>query len=264
MRVFRLQNKHSERPPKVSPLTILRRSMWEKAQRRPSKVRPRLISISLSVYDLPAAPPITEVEARVEVVRRQSGREKSGKVAQASSDNDDRLVRIETRPSSIERQREGLGAIQLAQQERKRMLVGMRRHQGFTPSLRSGFSAASSTRPLVPSPLAYSVSTKYAWHGNPYLNVRGPSIDYRRSARVDAGTSGDYLANALPKTLVGRRYTQGQAQGSANSAPNFKMIREMLSRVKRDMEEARTELAAIDDRLAIVCMKLRAICDNLG
>ncbi|KAH9021071.1 hypothetical protein EDB84DRAFT_1513382 [Lactarius hengduanensis] len=211
-----------------------------------------------------AAPPTTEVEARVEVVRRQSGREKSGKVAQASSDNDDRLVRIETHPSSIERQPEGLGAIQLAQQERKRMLVGMRRHQGFTPSLRSGFSAASSTRPLVPSSLAYSLSIKNAWRGSPYLNVGGPSLNYRCSAPVDAGTSGDYPANALPKSLVGRRHTQGQAQGSANSRPNWKMIREMLSRVKRDMEEARTELAAIDDRLAIAFMELRAICDDLG
>ncbi|KAH8993896.1 hypothetical protein EDB86DRAFT_3103143 [Lactarius hatsudake] len=119
------------------------------------------------------------------------------------------------------------------------MLADMRR--GFTPSLRSGFSAAASTRPLVPSPLAYRVSTKYAWHGNPYLNVRGPSLDYRRSAQVDAGTSRDYPANALPKTLVGRRHTQGQAQGSANSAPNFKMIWEKLSRAKRDMEEFRTK-----------------------
>ncbi|KAH8981009.1 hypothetical protein EDB92DRAFT_1953514 [Lactarius akahatsu] len=194
-----------------------------------------------------ASPPTTEVE----VVKSQSGHDKGGKVAQTSLSNVDRILRIETRLSSIEGQLEGLGAIHRTQQEPRAMLQGLCRHQGFTPSLRSGLSAAAFTRSTVPSPLAYSLGIRNTGHGDkePSQNIGGPSTVPQSSAQVDVGPSADPPEKAPPKS----RPTQGSA--SAN-------VEEEISGVTRDLDRILATLETLIGQIVIISTKLQAICDD--
>ncbi|KAH8993898.1 hypothetical protein EDB86DRAFT_2928333 [Lactarius hatsudake] len=208
--------------------------------------------LHLLVYDLAASLPTTEVE----VVKSQSGHEKGGNVAQTSLDDDGRILQIETRLSSIEGQLEGLGAIQRTQQDMRAMLQGLCRHQGFTPSLRSGFSAAAVTRSTVPSPLvAYSLGIRNAGRGDkePSQNIGGPSSVPRCSAQVDVGPSADPPEKAPPKSTAGPRPTQGSA--SAN-------VEEEISGVTRDLDRILATLETLIGQIVIISTKLQAIRDD--
>ncbi|KAH9021070.1 hypothetical protein EDB84DRAFT_1513377 [Lactarius hengduanensis] len=210
-----------------------------------------LFRVHLLVYALAASPPTTEVEA----VKSQSGHEKGGNVAQTSLNNDDRILRIETCLSSIEGQLEGLGAIQRTQQEMRAMLQCLCRHQGFTPSLRSGFSAAAFTRSTVPSPLANSVDIRNAGRGNkePSQNIGGPPSIPRSSAQVDVGPSADPPEKAPPKSTAGPRPTQGSA--SAN-------VEEEISEVTRDLDRILATSEALIGQIVIISTKVQAIRDD--
>src|SRR6266702_2668019 len=206
-------------------------------------------------------------------------------VAQAALNNDDRLLRIEARLSSIERHWEGLPAIQWTQQEVRAMLLGLCRHQGFNPSLHSGSSAAS-THSMIPSPVAglssYSLDPQYSGANgdvgredeepsqvrpslihcfqelmNCQQNIGGPSSVYRSvyrgSAHVDAGPSADAPAGALPKSLVGRRRTQGSAN-----------LKEVLSGLLWELEGIQAGIAGLNGRLIRMTTKIQAIHNDLS
>ncbi|KAH9030937.1 hypothetical protein EDB85DRAFT_1961714, partial [Lactarius pseudohatsudake] len=198
-----------------------------------------------------ASPPTTEVE----VIKSQSGHEKGGNVAQTSLNNDDRILRIETRLSSIEGQLEGLGAIQRTQQEMRAMLQGLCRHQGFTPSLRSGFSAAAFTRSTVPSPLANSLGIRNAGRGDkePSQSIGGPSSIPRSSPQVDVGPSADPLEEAPPKSTAGPRPTQGSASAD---------MEEEISGVTRDLDRILATLETLIGQIVIISTKVQAIRDD--
>ncbi|KAH9169511.1 hypothetical protein EDB89DRAFT_1984499 [Lactarius sanguifluus] len=203
-----------------------------------------LFRIHLLVYDLAASPPTTEVE----VVKSHSGHEKGGNVAQTSLNDDDRILRIESHLSSIEGQLEGLGAIQRTQQEMRAMLQGLCRHQGFTPSLRSGFSAAAFTRSTVISPLAYSLDIRNAGRGDKESsqNIGGPS------AQVDVGPLADPPEKAPPKITAGPRPTQGSASADV----------EEISGVTRDLDRILATLETLIGQIVIISTKLQAIRDD--
>ncbi|KAH8980273.1 hypothetical protein EDB92DRAFT_1954102 [Lactarius akahatsu] len=191
-----------------------------------------------------ASPPTTEVEvSRVRVDMK--------KVAMTSLSNVDRILRIETRLSSIEGQLEGLGAIHRTQQEPRAMLQGLCRHQGFTPSLRSGLSAAAFTRSTVPSPLAYSLGIRNTGRGDkePSRNIGGSSSVPQSSAQVDVGPSADPPEKAPPKS----RPTQGSA--SAN-------VEEEISGVTQDLDRILATLETLIGQIVIISTKLQAIRDD--
>ncbi|KAH9071465.1 hypothetical protein EDB83DRAFT_2364062 [Lactarius deliciosus] len=202
-----------------------------------------------------ASPPTTEVKS-------QSGHEKGGNGTSPSVlclqtttlNNDDRILRIETRLSSIEGQLEGLGAIQRTQQEMRAMLQGLCRHQGFAPSLRSGFSTAAFTRSTVPSPPAYSLGIRNAGRGDkePSQNIGGPSSVPQSSAQVDVGLPAD-PEKAPPKSTAEPRLTQGSASAD---------VEEEISAVTRDLDRILGTLETLIGQIVIISTKLQAIRDD--
>lgn len=224
------------------------------------------------------APPTTEVE----VVKPHSGRQKGGEVAQAGLNNDAYLLRIDARLSVIERQREGLAAIQWSQQELRAMVLALCCHQGITPSLHSGFSvaaASASTHSMVSSPVTglstHSIFLRHAGaNGNmgheyeePSQNIGGPSSVSRGSARVDAIPLAGAPAKALPKSPVEGERNQGSAKGvpKVQGERNRELVyqldhaKDILSGITQDMEGIGARLGVFQERLLEVTKNLQAV-----
>ncbi|KAF8266734.1 hypothetical protein EI94DRAFT_1732383 [Lactarius quietus] len=196
-------------------------------------------------------------------------------ISQAASNIDDRLQRIETRLSALERHQDGLTAIQETQKGTKAMLLALCRNQGIPPSIYSGPSSAAdstSTRSIdVDRSVSRLLFRRFVSQrtvangqvgreagGSSQQKIGGSASRSRYSALADAEPLAGSLTEPPKKSAVGTRRTQDSPEPMDVFIPNveddnaedtLQYANDCLSAAMGELKDIRAQFSAIDRRL---------------
>ncbi|KAF8269052.1 hypothetical protein EI94DRAFT_1829157 [Lactarius quietus] len=226
---------------------------------------------------------------KVTPVRRQSGDRGDGGVSQAASSIDDRLQRIETRLSALERHQDGLTTIQETQKGTKAMLLALCRNQGIPPSIYSGPSSAAastSTRSIdVDRSVSRLLFRRFVSQrtvangqggreagGSSQQKIGGSASRSRYSALADAEPLAGSLTEPPKKSAVGTRRTQDSPEPMDVFIPNveddnaedtLQYANDCLSAAMGELKDIRAQFSAIDRRLFKASTRLQDLIQSL-